>query len=219
MAFEPKNLLKVTTPEGDLFEFNASDKLPNQMYLYRTGVDNVAAVSVNTYFDLTGPNSPKRALLEAQFRIGDWLMCACSDGNVILRVTAPQPAVRTELALGTDDIADGAITTVKLANDAVDNSKLADNAVSLENLDAAITPSDIVKYADQLTTVGGAAAEAFAVAGILATDLAFVQIVDNGTANVTALEASCTANTLTVTFSGDPGNDCVFNYLILRAAA
>jgi hypothetical protein len=91
-------------------------------------------------------------------------------------------------------------------------------AIDLAMLSAGITPSHVVKFAGQPTTVGGAAAEAFAVAGVLNTDLAFVQIVDNGGANVTALQAVCTADTLTVTFSANPGNDTVFNYQILRAA-
>ncbi len=68
----------------------------------------------------------------------------------------------------------------------------------------------------QYTTVGGAAAEAITVAGVVATDLAFTQVVDNGTANVTILQAACTADTLTVTFSGNPGADCIINYMIMR---
>lgn len=68
----------------------------------------------------------------------------------------------------------------------------------------------------QYTTVGGAAAEAITIAGVQSTDLAFIQIVNNGTANVTVLEAVCTTNTLTVTFSGNPGNDCIINYQIMR---
>jgi hypothetical protein len=95
---------------------------------------------------------------------------------------------------------------------------LGAGAVELANLAAGITPSHVVKYAGQTTTLGGAAAEAFTVTGIAATDLAFVQIVNNGTSNVTALQAVCTLNTLTVTFSADPVADTVFNYQILRAA-
>lgn len=93
------------------------------------------------------------------------------------------------------------------------------NQVTLAKLATGITPSHIVKFAGQPTTVGGAAAEAFTVTGVAATDLAFVQIVNDGTANVTVLQAVCTLNTLTVTFSANPGNDTVFNYQILRAAA
>lgn len=87
-------------------------------------------------------------------------------------------------------------------------------------LAAGIQPSSMIVFSGTPTTVGGAAAEAFVVAGaVAATDHAFVQIVDNGTANVTALQAVVTANTLTVTFSGNPGNDCIFNYQIIRATA
>lgn len=68
----------------------------------------------------------------------------------------------------------------------------------------------------QYTTLGGAAAEAITITGALATDLASVQVVDNGTGNVTALQASVTANTLTVTFSGNPGADTIINYWIYR---
>lgn len=80
------------------------------------------------------------------------------------------------------------------------------------------TPSAVIKFAGQLTTVGGAAAEAFSIPGaVAATDRAFVQIVDNGSSNVTALQAVVTANTLTVTFSANPVADTIFNYQIIRA--
>lgn len=79
------------------------------------------------------------------------------------------------------------------------------------------TPSAVIKFAGQLTTVGGSATEAFTITGaVAATDRAFVQIVDNGTGNVTALQAVVTANTLTITFSGNPGADTIFNYQIIR---
>lgn len=93
-------------------------------------------------------------------------------------------------------------------------------AIDLAMLSAGITPSHVIKFANQVTTVGGAAAEAFTVTGAVgATDRAFVQVVDDGTANVTVLQAVVTDNTLTVTFSANPGNDCVINYQIIRAAS
>ena len=91
-------------------------------------------------------------------------------------------------------------------------------AVDLGMLSAGIAPSHVVKFAAQHTTTGGAAAEAITVTGALATDLAFVQLVDDGTANVSVLNAVVTADTLTVTFSADPGNDAIINYQLLRAA-
>lgn len=110
----------------------------------------------------------------------------------------------------------GALT---IANNAVTTVKILDANVTLAKLASGITPSHIVKFAGQVTTVGGAAAEAFTVTGAAATDLAFVQIVNDGTSNVTVLQAVVTLNTLTVTFSANPGNDTVINYQLLRAAA
>lgn len=111
---------------------------------------------------------------------------------------------------GVTAIAANAITTAKILNANVTLAKLA----------AGITPSAVIKFNSQVTTVGGAAAEAFTVTGAAAaTDRAFVQVVDNGTNNVTVLQAVVTNNTLTVTFSADPGNDCVINYQLIRAAS
>lgn len=111
----------------------------------------------------------------------------------------------------------GALT---IANDAVTTAKILAANVTLAKLAAGITPSHVIKFANQVTTVGGAAAEAFTVTGaVAATDRAFVQVVDNGTANVTVLQAVVTTNTLTVTFSGNPGSDTVINYQIIRAAS
>lgn len=99
-------------------------------------------------------------------------------------------------------------------------TELASGAVTLAKLATGITPSHVIKFGGQKTTVGGAAAEAFTITGaVAATDFAFVQIVDNGTSNVTALQAVVTTNTLTVTFSGNPGSDTIFNYQLIRAAA
>lgn len=111
----------------------------------------------------------------------------------------------------------GALT---IANNAITTTKILNANVTLAKLAAGITPSHVIKFANQVTTVGGAAAEAFTVTGaVAATDRAFVQVVDNGTANVTVLQAVVTTNTLTVTFSGNPGADTIINYQIIRAAA
>lgn len=120
---------------------------------------------------------------------------------------------------GATSIDNGSITAAKLADNAVVTANILNANVTLAKLAAGITPSHIVKFAGQVTTAGGDAAEAITVTGAAATDLAFVQIVDDGTANVTVVNAVVTTNTLTVTFSGDPGNDAVINYQILRAAA
>jgi len=113
-----------------------------------------------------------------------------------------------------------AVSAAKLAADAVTTTKILNANVTLAKLAAGITPSHVIKFGGQVTTTGGAAAEAITVTGaVAATDRAFVQVVDNGTNNVTVLQAVVTANTLTVTFSADPGADCVINYQLIRAAA
>lgn len=96
---------------------------------------------------------------------------------------------------------------------------LASGAVTLAKLDAGITPSHIVKYAGTHTTTGGAAAEAFTVSGVAATDLVFITIKAQGGTPRTVLYAAPTTNTITVTFSGDPSTDHVIFYQVLRAAA
>jgi len=126
--------------------------------------------------------------------------------------------VATDVALSGDaTLTNAGVLTI--ANDAITTAKILNASVTLAKLAAGITPSHIVKFADQVTTVGGAAAEAFTVTGAAATDRAFIQVVNDGTANVTVLQAVVTTNTLTVTFSANPGNDTVINYQLLRAAA
>lgn len=111
----------------------------------------------------------------------------------------------------------GALT---IANNAITTAKILNANVTLAKLAAGITPAAVIKYFGQVTTAGGAAAEAITVTGaVAATDRAFVQVVDNGTNNVTVLQAVVTTNTLTVTFSGDPGADAIINYQLIRAAA
>lgn len=120
--------------------------------------------------------------------------------------------------------AGGVATSVVMSGDATIIASgaitIAAGAVTLAKLAAGVAPSAVIKFNGQLTSVGGAAAEAFTVTGAVgATDRAFVQVVDNGTGNVTVLQAVVTDNTLTITFSADPQNDTVFNYQLIRAAS
>lgn len=141
------------------------------------------------------------ALTSSQILVG-------SAGNVVTAVALSGDATISNT---------GALT---IANNAITTVKIADANVTLGKLASGITPSSVIKFGGQLTTVGGAAAEAFTVTGAVgATDRAFVQMVDDGTNNVTVLQAVVTDNTLTITFSGNPGNDAVFNYMLIRAAA
>ncbi len=79
-------------------------------------------------------------------------------------------------------------------------------------------PSHYVVAAGDYTTVGGAAAEAITIAGVLATDIPIVNYsVTNDTDSI--LKSVLTANTLTVTMSADPSTAHGLAYAILRAYA
>ncbi len=111
-----------------------------------------------------------------------------------------------------------AYSKLNLANSLVAGD-LTGGSVTLAKLHSGVAPSHVIKFGAQYTTVGGAAAEAITVTGAAATDLAFVRLVNDGTANVTISSWAVTSDTLTVTFSGDPGNDAVIDYILVRAAA
>lgn len=206
MAFNIDYLAQVTasgnTNAQTIWAYNGSS----------AGADDTAAeIAASGYFnnaqvDITTANG--------KLRVGDIIYALGSDANAMLAVTAVTTNVTTEsfAAIGTVD-------TAQLAADAVTGAKIEDDAVSLEHLDAGITPSHVERFAGQVTTAGGGAAEAITVTGAAATDLAFVQMVDDGTNNTTIVNAVVTTNTLTVTFSGDPGADAVINYVIMNAAS
>lgn len=92
-------------------------------------------------------------------------------------------------------------------------------SVTLALLDESIAPAFVVKFAGQHTTAGGDANETATVTGVLATDIAIATIEDNGTNDVTLLQAAAAANAVNFTLSADPGTDCVINYIVLRAVA
>ena len=97
--------------------------------------------------------------------------------------------------------------------------KLADGTTTvIMDKDGSRAPSHTIKFAANRTTVGGAAAEAITVTGALITDIPFVTLQNDGTGNVTIASVALTANTLTITFSANPGNDAIVSYQILRAA-
>lgn len=221
MAFNPNKLVNLG-PLSILSQFNSivlssEEVYPPQLWLYNAGDDTAATLLTNGYFHFSG--SLLGGLFYnngSQFRVGDVMYCVCSDSNIWVNVTTAGTTVIT-VAQGSGP---DSVNTADIVNSAITTIKIADANVTLAKLAAGITPSHVIKFGGQLTTVGGAAAEAFAVVGaVAATDMAFVQIVDNGSGNVTALQAVVTNNVLTVTFSGNPGADTIFNYQIIRAAA
>jgi hypothetical protein len=182
------------------------------------GVYNVTFSAGN--WSLTASSVPAGSITNAQIAANAAIafskLAALPSGQIIVGSAGSVP---TAVAMSGDAtiVAAGALT---IAANAITTAKILNANVTLAKLAAGITPSHVIKFAGQLTTVGGAAAEAFTVTGASsATDTAFVQVVNDGTANVTVLEAVVTNNTLTVTFSGNPGGDCIFNYQIIRAAS
>lgn len=120
---------------------------------------------------------------------------------------------------GLDATESNGVVEVGVKADGITGAKIADDAVSLEHLDAGITPAYIVVYAGQHTTAGGDADEVATVTGAAATDIAIASIEDNGTNSVTLLQTAAASNAVNFTLSGDPSTDCIINYLVLRAAA
>lgn len=215
MAFDPNLLVRlgpsdsllVNTVNTVIQAANAAPQ-PPQFWLYQAGEDTIAEVNTAGYFYYYADWVNTLIYNNGNFfRVGDVIYCACSDGNAWLEVTQIGGTIETE---------------IQIANpDSIDTDAIQDGAVTLDKLDDAIAPAAVIKYFNQETTAGGAAAENFIVAGATAlTDIAFAQMVDNGANNVTILEASIPVdNTLRITFSADPGNDAVFNYQIIRTTA
>lgn len=72
-----------------------------------------------------------------------------------------------------------------------------------------------VVFAGTHVTVGGSAAEAITLTGLLATDIAFVNYGATNDSDTIA-KAVCTSNTLTVTCSADPSTAHSIHYMVLR---
>lgn len=83
-----------------------------------------------------------------------------------------------------------------------------------------LTGSGLLKHIgsdDAYTTVGGNAAEVIAVVGAASGDKVVVGLLNDGSNNRTIVSAVAGTDTLTITFSGDPGNDAIISYMVARA--
>ncbi len=205
----PATIAAVAALQNGVFQTKVSDLW---LIYYTTGVGFYTFNSAtNAFVALAGNAGLSTTLSNGNIFVGN-------ASNIATGVAMSGDA--TIVASGALTISNLAVTAAKLAANAVTTVKILDANVTLAKLAAGITPSHVIKFANQVTTVGGAAAEAFTVTGaVAATDRAFVQVVSDGTANVTVLQAVVTANTLTVTFSANPGADTVINYQIIRAVS
>lgn len=218
----PDSIVNADINTAAAIEFSKLEALPSAEIIVGSAANVPTAVAMTG--DVTISNAGVTAIasgvivntdINASAAIAFSKLATLTSGNILVGSAGNVP---TSVAMSGDAtiIANGTLT---IANNAITTAKILNGNVTLAKLATGITPSHVVKFAGQETTVGGAAAEAFTVTGALDTDLAFVQIVDNGSSNVTALQAVMTADTLTVTFSANPGADTIFNYQILRAAA
>lgn len=97
--------------------------------------------------------------------------------------------------------------------------QLPNGSVSLAELASGVAPSHVAKFAGKHTTVGGDATEVIAVAGLLVSDIAVVTVQTAGGTPRSIVASVLTADTITVTMSGDPAADHVLSYVVFRAAA
>lgn len=155
-------------------------------------------------------------VLTIVFESGSSTTCQLANSGNVSLTAAWEPTQYGSLSLMWDKLA---AKWVEVCRSPVTVGTPADGSVTLAKLATAVAPSHVVKFAGQATTAGGAAAEAITVTGLAATDLVFCQMKDNGTNDVTIVSAVPTTNTLTVTFSGDPGADAVIYYQALRATS
>lgn len=203
------NSTPLTLLNGQIYVGNASNQAIGVTMSGDATVTNTGVLTIANNAIINAKVSTSAAIAFSK-------LAALASGNIIVGSVGTVP---TSVAMSGDAtiIASGALT---IANDAITTAKILNANVTLAKLAAGITPSHVIKFANQTTTVGGAATEAFTVTGaVAATDRAFIQVVNDGTNNVTVLEAVVTANTLTITFSANPGNDCVFNYQLIRVAS
>lgn len=171
---------------------------------------NITTISPNS--DIA-PGSITTSLL-ANGAVTGAKMAALPSGDILVGSAGN---VATAVAMSGDVaiVASGATT---IQPNAITTAKILNANVTLAKLSATVAPQSIIVFSSQYTTVGGAAAEAITVAGALATDLAYVQMVNQGPNTVSVVKAVMTANTLTVTFSGNPGAGAIINYQITRVA-
>lgn len=77
--------------------------------------------------------------------------------------------------------------------------------------------SHYVRFAGKFTTVGGDANEQASVSGVVATDVVIATLQDKGASPVTILTAKAGTNVIDFIMSGNPSNDHIINYMVLRA--
>lgn len=128
-----------------------------------------------------------------------------ADGKINIGNSSNAPVART---------LSGDVTVTNAGVTAIGSAK-----VLKAMLATGVVPSHIVKFAGTFTTAGGDANESISVAGVLGTDLCFVQLKTKGGTPRTILTAVCGTDTIDMVLSGDPSTDHVIVYQVLRASS
>jgi hypothetical protein len=118
--------------------------------------------------------------------------------------------------------ASGVATGVTMSGDATISNTgvltIANSAVTLAKLAVGVRPSAIVKFNAFYPYNGGSASVVIPVVGCTGVDYGFA-VCSRQTNAVSVLTVATGVDTLTVTFSGDPGVNTLITYQVLRDAA
>lgn len=142
-------------------------------------------------------------------------------GDTTEVITRSGMILSTDLAIVNHEVSDD--------NDQIVSAKATDNTITIVGsadpstahgynyalLRNRCVPEWDIVAAGTHTTGGGAAAEAITVAGVLATDMAFVNYGATNDTDVIS-DVVCTTNTVTVTCSADPGTAHSLHYVVIR---
>ena len=185
---------------GDIIFVTGSD---DQSIVRVTAVD---PITVASFIDASviPDGSITNAKVNASAAIDYSKLATLTDGNLLV---GNGSNVATSVAMSGD---------VTIANTGA--TTIGAGAIDLAMLSSGITPSAIVVYDGKESNGGGSATVAITVTGVAATDRVFAQL-EASTNAVTVQKVTPTADTITVTLSGDPGASTIIAYQAIRTAA
>lgn len=168
--------------------------------------DNVGTVTTAGYIN--------QFVNEVQVLPTDIFLIAYSGGVNFFKVSISAGVIT--LSLDTN-IAPGSITTAMIAAGAITTALIATGNVTLGTLSTGITPSHVVKFAGTATYGGGGTSSTVTVTGVLSSDLVIATLA--GATTIVPFIAVPTTNTITFTYSANPGAGTSITYAVLRAAS
>lgn len=153
--------------------------------------------------------------------VGDLVYLDTTAGGWTL--TPPSGANELVQAVGVITVKDAAVGKIYFFPGITKVTKIGTNelqsgSVTLAKLASGVTPSHVIKLAATTAAYGGGGtSNAFVATGLLATDIVSA-VIRTSTNSVSIVKAVPTADTLTVTFSADPGAGTTVDYIAARAA-